>query len=1512
MTLKLHYSLIVLLFIFGLNALNAQDFYMEDGETINTNSGFFYDPGPTDSGIQAGNFVYTICPDGDLYTTIKFLDFFAIGPSHLKVYDGPDTSAPLLFDFSQETGQEFEPDLNSVYSGTDANTSGCLTFEFDSPFSNDAIEGWKAEIGTRPQCITDAPELVSFSNGVNVQNDPNYPGIDYLVYFNEDFTIETNSQFQDNTAQVNAQYNWDFDNGDTGEGAEVTYSYGELCDFDIVLDLEDGYNCPREDLTITVRVDLNPNNSPGSVNLDAGDDIRLCEEPGTPMTVDLEATYMDVKEATEYRVDDISEEFPSNIPYVFDACYPSDSEVFTELNGDDDWSEAFELAYEVNFFGNCYDDIIITDNGAISFDISGVVPGGRYTAGGYADYSFNDAIPVDAGGDNAPYVNSIFGVLQDLYPGSPNNPAGQSINYGFIESEDGKSDRFVFNIYETSQYSCTEQHQTSQIILYQTTNVIEVYIANKDECSFNGGNSIVGIQNKEGTVGYAPPDRNAGNESPWSAQEEAWRFTPDGGSSITTFKWYDADGNIVSTDENFSPEVTEDTFFTSEVTYDDGCSNVTTITDTVQVLYESDIDIEFEQDVFYPCDGEEFLLEIITTENNSVPVYYTWFKDGEEIEGTDPESRFLNVSEPGIYTVIAEGGNCTLEESVEVNYIDDVDPEDPEDIILCNYDETTYDLTDIGGFNNLTGYETTYYREYDAGTGDLSNEITDPENYDLTGSDVHDVFVNLSNETNAGCTSIASFVIYEYSVDISPSGYVAEDLCINENSTQTVDLTSDGQNTTNALGDDQSPTEYTVTYFDKDPDNFPDADIANPEDYTIDSTVDLGPKTIWMTVENDENPDCAAVESFTFNVNLEPTITSDDVVIESCEGSIINLSDYDSTFNNNSTNMAASVSYYLSEADYDNDNPIDPANAFEFTPDPNTDTQVLYAVVKNDNSACKSDLVSFEIVNTPPQIENVNDLSQCGDYSLSQVFDLTENELEIVGTQTGNYDITYYLTENEAENATNSVTDQGLNIEAFSPSNNEQDIFFRIEDLTNDSCFNVGSFMLIIHDVEAVEPTVLEACLDPVTGFAIYDLTLQDEEILGANQTLEGYEINYFDENMDLIGTPEDFQTQTEQTITAEVVHQDEMSCTASVEFELIITEQPIASAAPTMEVCINYADGGDDQIDLTQQDGFINMDGGDVVSYYDSVDSYNNDESIANPEAYPLPEGQNQIFAAVVNAGSNCRSEMVSFDIDNVLPEVDITDFDGRTVCIDENGNLVYTEFSPPTIETGLLAADNDFEWQLDGVTITGETSPSIVADEPGEYTVIVTNALSTIACENTSSATILETGQIDFELNILTDNFENNKHAIGVMFTEIGLGDYEVKFDYGDWFDLEEGQTELIFNNVTGGEHTIIVRDKFGCGLMKKSITLIDFPEFFTPNEDGYNDTWNITSIINQEDAEINIFDRYGKHIYSTTPSEEGWDGTYKGELLPANDYWFTIEYVEPRTEQVKTFKSHFTLKR
>ncbi|MEL0645775.1 T9SS type B sorting domain-containing protein, partial [Olleya sp. Ti.3.14] len=85
-------------------------------------------------------------------------------------------------------------------------------------------------------------------------------------------------------------------------------------------------------------------------------------------------------------------------------------------------------------------------------------------------------------------------------------------------------------------------------------------------------------------------------------------------------------------------------------------------------------------------------------------------------------------------------------------------------------------------------------------------------------------------------------------------------------------------------------------------------------------------------------------------------------------------------------------------------------------------------------------------------------------------------------------------------------------------------------------------------------------------------------------------------------------------------------------------------------------------------------------------------------------------------------------------------------------------------------------------------------------------------------------------------------------------------------------------------------------GCGEASIPVMVMDYPHFFTPNDDGFNDTWNIYGIEDQLDAEIYIFDRYGKLLKQLSPSGLGWDGTYNGNPMPTSDYWFTVEYREP----------------
>lgn len=98
--------------------------------------------------------------------------------------------------------------------------------------------------------------------------------------------------------------------------------------------------------------------------------------------------------------------------------------------------------------------------------------------------------------------------------------------------------------------------------------------------------------------------------------------------------------------------------------------------------------------------------------------------------------------------------------------------------------------------------------------------------------------------------------------------------------------------------------------------------------------------------------------------------------------------------------------------------------------------------------------------------------------------------------------------------------------------------------------------------------------------------------------------------------------------------------------------------------------------------------------------------------------------------------------------------------------------------------------------------------------------------------------------------------------------------------------------------------------CILNNESLFNINFPKFFTPNNDGTNDFWNVYGISEKvrKESIIKIFDRYGKQIIAFKPyNSNGWDGTYNGNPCQSSDYWFVF-YSDSGYQKV----GHFTLKR
>jgi len=208
----------------------------------------------------------------------------------------------------------------------------------------------------------------------------------------------------------------------------------------------------------------------------------------------------------------------------------------------------------------------------------------------------------------------------------------------------------------------------------------------------------------------------------------------------------------------------------------------------------------------------------------------------------------------------------------------------------------------------------------------------------------------------------------------------------------------------------------------------------------------------------------------------------------------------------------------------------------------------------------------------------------------------------------------------------------------------------------------------------------------------------------------------------------------------------------------------------------------------------------------------------------------------------------------------------------------------------------------QISNNNISGTWTPALNNLETTAYTFTPESG----QCSYSTTMTI-EVGTfspISITASNISNDFDSNQ-IISVAASG-GSGNYEFQLDGGSW------QSNSIFEYVTGcEEHIVVARDIDGCIFeTQTSVMIMDYPKFFTPNGDGYNDTWNIKCLRENPVAKVSVFDRFGKLIISFSPRENSWDGRFNGQLLPGSDYWFVAEYLNNNGIQA-SFRSHFSLR-
>lgn len=233
-------------------------------------------------------------------------------------------------------------------------------------------------------------------------------------------------------------------------------------------------------------------------------------------------------------------------------------------------------------------------------------------------------------------------------------------------------------------------------------------------------------------------------------------------------------------------------------------------------------------------------------------------------------------------------------------------------------------------------------------------------------------------------------------------------------------------------------------------------------------------------------------------------------------------------------------------------------------------------------------------------------------------------------------------------------------------------------------------------------------------------------------------------------------------------------------------------------------------------------------------------------------------VVSVTVTDANGCYATDSAYVYEHVMPDPDLGE--DQILC-DGTSTVLFTSHSY-----------QKYVWQ------DGSTSDEFFVDQPGQYSLTVTNSFG---CSKTTSV------NITYVENPVIDQANLTPGYVEIIVSN-GAPPYSYTHN-----NTQSWQQTHTFHQLPVGEYIFYVRDDNHC---KDSVELIieaviEIPSFFTPNNDGYNDYWEIQGIFNFPTAEIQIFDRFGKKLAEFNGTNMKWNGTYNGQRLPSDTYWYVI---------------------
>ncbi|PZX38215.1 gliding motility-associated-like protein [Nonlabens dokdonensis] len=516
------------------------------------------------------------------------------------------------------------------------------------------------------------------------------------------------------------------------------------------------------------------------------------------------------------------------------------------------------------------------------------------------------------------------------------------------------------------------------------------------------------------------------------------------------------------------------------------------------------------------------------------------------------------------------------------------------------------------------------------------------------------------------------------------------------------------------------------------------------------------------------------------------------------------------------------------------------------------------------------------IVDTP-LIQNVPDINICDDALNDGValIDFSTTRVTALGNQdTTIFNVSVHSSLQDAQQDFNQLSDND-----FYESGT---YYLRIDNRNSNGCFVTTSFDLNISEIPLpVAIDDLITCDDfSNDGFELFDLTAAAIQGLGT-QDPNLFSYTFYNSRTEAENDQNALNNMYNGTNNEEVFVRyeniDNSDCFDVTSFQLRVISQPSIPVLNDFQIC------DDESRDLTELF--------DLASLVSTI------------ENGQLGNLTTTFHATQQEAESDIAN--LNFQYENLTPQQTIwvrLENNDLITCYDVQPLVLEVLPKPVVISTPDFSKCEDDEAIIESSSgfvsylwNTGETTQNITVSQDGTYTVTVTDFNG---CEDTTSTTVtnyLETQIVDIEVQ----QFTIRENSITVSVTGDGPFEYSIdNFFY---------QSSNVFTNLLPGYYTVYVRDLNGCDLKTAPATIIAAPPYFTPNQDGFHDYWQVTAIETEPDAEIFIFDRFGKLLKQLSPVGPGWDGMYIGNPMPSTDYWYRVELNDGRS-----FKGHFTLKR